>query len=302
MSVFSLVRLLLSVLCAALSSAPVAAQSLVQVPSLVARLIDQTNTLLPADLSALEVRLSAIEKQRGTQVVVLLVNSTAPEDIAGFSNRVANRWKIGRKDVGDGLLVVVAKGDRKVRIEVSKALEGAVPDLMAARIIDEAITPRFKRNDFAGGLSAALDSIDALVAGESLPAPAAENRTGARNDSVRGGSDLLVFVFFGVLMFGSVVRRIFGGRLGAVVAGVGAGAVVFLTTSSVLFALLACVGASLFVLLASATAQGIGSSGGGIGHRSSGWGGGIGGASRGGGGFSSGGGGNFGGGGASGGW
>src|SRR5690606_17847678 len=103
--------------------------------------------------SALEARLAALEREAGAQLVVLMVPSTAPEDIAAYAHRVADTWKVGRREVGDGLLIVVAKNDRRVRIEVAKTLEGAIPDLMAFRVIDERITPAFRAGDFAGGLS-----------------------------------------------------------------------------------------------------------------------------------------------------
>lgn len=103
--------------------------------------------------------------------MLLLVNSTAPEDIAAYAQRVADSWKIGRRDVGDGVLLVVSKGDRRVRIEVAKALEGAIPDLAARQIIDQSIRPAFRANDYAGGLEAALDQLIARIRGEALPAP-----------------------------------------------------------------------------------------------------------------------------------
>src|SRR5688572_9930380 len=112
------------------------------VPKLTGAVIDQTGTLTASDTAALEAQLQSLERTRGTQVVVLMVATTAPEDIASFAYRVGNAWKIGCRDVGDGVLVIVAKNDRKMRIEVAKALEGAIPDIAAARIIDEAMKPR----------------------------------------------------------------------------------------------------------------------------------------------------------------
>jgi len=127
------------------------AQDLQPVPPLSARVIDQTATLAAPDRAALDAKLAAFEAEAGPQIVVLLVARTAPEDIAAYANRVGNDWKIGRRDVGDGVLLIVAKDDRKVRIEVAKTLEGAIPDLAAKQIIDDAITPAFRRGDFAGG-------------------------------------------------------------------------------------------------------------------------------------------------------
>ena len=292
-------RALLALLCLVFFAGPVAAQALVPVPQLSAHLMDQTGSLEPAQRASLEAQLAQLEQQRGTQLVVLLVNTTAPEDIASFTNRVANAWKIGRREVGDGVLLVVAKNDRKVRIEVSKTLEGAIPDLSAARIIDESITPRFQAGDFAGGLGAAIGSLDTLIAGEKLPAPTA---TQGSNDDF-DGIQVFALVFFGLLMFGSQVRRVFGRRLGSVFSGAGVGIVVWLLTASVLMAAATGIGALFFVLLAAnSVGRGsgrAGSLGGYGGTMGGGWGGG---STSGGGGFSSGGGGNFGGGGASGGW
>jgi uncharacterized membrane protein YgcG len=134
---------------------------------------DTTNTLFDGERQQLEDKLAALEKRKGSQVVVLMVTTTKPEDIASYANRVANTWKIGRKGVGDGVLVVVAKGDRKLRIEVAKALEGAIPDLAAKQIIDEALAPRLKAGDYAGGLSATIDQITQRIDPEALPVPSA---------------------------------------------------------------------------------------------------------------------------------
>ena len=147
------------------------AQAPQPVPPLTARLIDQTGTLSPDEARAIEDRLRSIEQKSGSQVVVLMVATTAPEDIAAYAWRVASDWKIGRRDVGDGLLMVIAKNDRRMRLEVARALEGAIPDLAAARIIDQQMTPRFRQGDYAGGIAAALDQVAARIAGEQLPAP-----------------------------------------------------------------------------------------------------------------------------------
>ena len=132
------------------------AQPILPVPKLTARVIDQTGTLTPAQVDALTAKLAAIETQRGSQVVLLMVPTTAPEDIASFGFRVADEWKVGRRDVGDGLVIIVSKNDRRVNIEVARTLEGAVPDVLAGRIISEQIKPAFKAGDYAGGLNAAI--------------------------------------------------------------------------------------------------------------------------------------------------
>lgn len=291
----------------------VQAQPVLPVPALSARVIDQTATLSAADLQALEGRLQALEAKSGSQVVVLLVPTTAPEDIAAYAFRVASSWKIGRRDIGDGLLLVVAKNDRRMRIEVARKLEGAIPDLVAARIIDQAMAPRFREGDYAGGIGAALDQIGARIAGEALPAPAQQG-AGAGDQGFDLGQ-LAIFLFFGVMVAGPVVRRLFGNRFGSVVMGGGTGALAYLLTASALLAGGAGIAALLLTLLSNSRGGGgrggrggggpfIGGGGlGGLGGLGGGFGGGrSGGFGGGGGGFSSGGGGSFGGGGASGGW
>ncbi|MFZ2297051.1 MAG: TPM domain-containing protein, partial [Aquabacterium sp.] len=143
------------------------------VPALSARVIDQTGALTPEQVRALTDKLQALETQRGSQVVILMVPTTQPEDIAAYAQRVGDTWKIGRREVGDGLLVIVALQDRRMRIEVAKTLEGAIPDLMASRIIERTLKPAFQAGAYADGLSTAIDQIDKLIAGEGLPEPEA---------------------------------------------------------------------------------------------------------------------------------
>ncbi|MDO8278865.1 MAG: TPM domain-containing protein [Burkholderiaceae bacterium] len=272
------------------------AQDLQPIPALTAHVLDATGTLDAAQKAALEARLAALEKSKGSQVVVLMVPSTAPEDIASYANRVANAWKIGRKGVGDGLLLVVAKNDRKLRIEVAKTLEGAIPDLAAKRIIDEAITPAFRAGDYSAGLEAGVERIVGLINGEPLPPPPADS------GKSRGGEgfqwmDLAIFLFFAVPVFGSIATRLMGRKVGSLLSGGVAGLVALFFTSSLVIAGIAGVVAVLFLLLSGF--KGIPMTGG-----TGGWGAGRGswGGGGGGGGFSSGGGGDFGGGGASGDW
>ena len=284
------------------------AQPVQPVPALAARVIDQTGTLDASQRAALEAKLAALEKAKGSQVVVLMVPTTAPEDIASYANRVGNAWKIGRKDVGDGVLLLVAKNDRKMRIEVAKTLEGAIPDVLAARIIDETMKPRFRSNDFAGGIDAAVGQITSLIEGESLPAPAWESAESPQGDGERDWEHLAIFLFVGVLIGGTVVRSIFGNKLGPLVMGGGAGALAYVVTASIGIAVVAGIAALILTLMGAAGGalmpQGRGGRGGGGGWSSGGGGGGWSGgsSSSGGGGFSSGGGGDFGGGGASGDW
>ena len=285
------------------------AQDVLPVPPLSARVIDQTGTLSAAQRSALDGKLAAFEAQAGPQIVLLLVPATAPEDIASFAQRVADSWKIGRRDVGDGVLVVVAKDERRVRIEVAKALEGAIPDLAARQIIDRAIRPAFKANDYAGGLNAAIDQLQARIKGEGLPAPAEP----AARDGARQGlqlDELAMFFFIGVPVVGAMLSAVFDRKLGSMLTAGAAGGIGWWLTASLLMA----AGAGLVALLLvgifgiGAASRRIGSSRGGLPHIG-GWGGGFGGGGGGfggggggGGGFSSGGGGDFGGGGASGDW
>jgi len=282
----------------ALLAAATPAQELAAVPPLSARVIDQTATLQPAQRQAMEQHLANVERELGTQIVVLIVPTTLPEDIAAYAQRVGDQWKIGRRDVGDGLLIVVAKNDRRVRIEVAKALEGAVPDLAARQIIAETITPAFRRDDYAGGLNAAIDRIAARVKPEGLPAP-----------DVRGGrpngfgefdwGSLAMFFFVGVPVVGAVLTRIFGRKLGSLITGGAAGALAWAIGAGLLIA-----GAAAVVALLMVGVFGVGGGSRGFGRGGPViWGGGGGGWGGGdGGGFSSGGGGDFGGGGASGDW
>ena len=293
-----------------------AAQPLQPVPALSGRVVDTTGTLDALQQGALDQSLATLEKERGAQVVVLLVPTTAPEDIASFANRVANEWKIGRREIGDGVLLLVAKNDRKLRIEVAKTLEGAIPDLAAKRIIDEAITPRLRQGDFAGGLQAGVAQIDALIRGEGLPLPQASQRPGAgQNDLLANNLPvLLVAMLFVVPIAAGVLRGLLGRKLGAAATGVGVGAFVWVILQlGVILALAGAVIAFVIALLSGNVGPGLrpttrrgrgaATTGGWIGGAGAGgWGGGGGFGGGGGGGFGSGGGGNFGGGGASGDW
>ena len=266
------------------------------VPALSARVVDTVNLLDASARARIEDQLAALEREKGAQVAFLIVATTAPEDIAAYANRVGNAWKIGRRSVGDGVLLVIARDDRAVRIEVAKTLEGAIPDLAAKMIIDEALTPAFRRGDYGAGLEAGAQRISALVRGEALPAPARRAADGL------GGhlNDFAVFLFVAVPVAAAVLRGIFGRRLGSLITGVGAGALALVVTSSVLIAVIAALlGGVLSLLGLAPLGRHIGRHGG-WGGTSGGWG--RGGGSWGGGGFRSGGGGDFGGGGASGRW
>ena len=295
----------------ALCVGAVRAQDVLPVPPLSGQVIDQASALSELQRSALAAKLAALEQNTGSQLVVLIVATTQPEDIASYAQRVADQWKIGRRDVGDGLLIVVAKDDRKVRIEVAKTLEGAIPDLAAKRVISERITPAFKAGDYAGGLNAAVDRLSALIRGEALPAPTGRNAPGADAPGAQW-QELAMFFFIGVPVLGALLTALFGRKLGSLITGGAAGGIGWwLTTSALLAGAAGVIALVLVGVLGIGSARRAGSAGrSGLGAGPIIWGGGGGGfggfggggGSSGGGGFSSGGGGNFGGGGASGSW
>ncbi|WP_050985765.1 TPM domain-containing protein, partial [Rubrivivax gelatinosus] len=216
------------------------------VPALTARVIDQTSTLQPAERDALEARLAAFEAEAGPQIVVLIVPATAPEDIAAYAWRVADQWKIGRREVGDGVLVVVSMGDRRVRIEVARALEGAIPDLAARQIIDRAIRPAFREGRYADGLSAGVDQLIARIRGEHLPAPEAGAARGEEGTQIE---DWGLLLFFGVPLMATVLSRALGRKLGVPLTAGIAGGVAWWVTASVLVALGVGVAALVFALI-----------------------------------------------------
>ncbi len=306
-----LTRLLLGMMAwVILTLSPAWAQALVPVPPLTARVMDQTGTLAPGDVAALEQQLKSFEQQRGTQIVVLVLLSTAPEDIADFTQRLGDAWKIGRREVGDGVLLVVALNDRRLRIAPAKSLEGAVPDLAAQRIIEQVITPAFRQGDVAGGLRAGLSHLQARIEGEALPLP----KAGAQGGKPTGADEvdwlnLAVLLLVALPAVTGVLRRVLGQRVGALGAGGVVGVVVWSMTGLLwlggIAAMLGLMSALFMQALPNAAVRR--SQGRGRGGDSSGWGGGGRGSSgswggSGGGGFSSGGGGDFGGGGASGRW
>lgn len=262
-----------------------AAADEVAVPALSARVTDLTGTLSAEQKSTLETRLQALETQKGTQIAVLLVPTTQPETIEQYSIRVTDQWRLGRKKVDDGVLLLIAKDDRKLRIEVGYGLEGALPDVISKRIIAEDITPHFRQGDFYGGIVAGITRIDAIIQGEALPAPQQKSQD---NTSME---NYLPFLIFAALISGAILRRILGTFPGALVNGGLVGIATMLFGGGIIFAIIFGIIAFFFALIKGSGGSGFG--GGGFG----GGGGGLGG----GGGFS-GGGGGFGGGGASGDW
>lgn len=265
----------------------------VAVPPLTGRVVDQTGTLTSEQIATLDGTLQAFEQRKGSQIAVLIVPTTEPETIEQFSIRVAEAWKIGRKKIDDGAVLVIAKDDRRLRIEVGYGLEGALTDVTSKRIIDEIITPKFRQGDFAGGISAGVDRIIGVIDGEPLPEPKRRQQSTNIFDNLESIGPV---AFFAVLVFGGIFRSIFGRLLGAAVTGGLVGLVIWFLAGTL--AVAAIIGAIAFVF--TLIGDSVVSSGGGRGGWSGGSGGGWSGGSSGGG--FSGGGGSFGGGGASGRW
>jgi len=273
---------LLAATIAFIGSASADAAGVVQVPPMQALVTDLTATLTSDQQAALAARLREFEGRKGSQVAVLVVPTTAPETIEAYSLRVVEQWKVGRRNVDDGVLLLVAKDDRTVRIEVGYGLEGALPDATAKRIISEVIVPRFKDGDFAGGIDAGVDRILRAVDGEPLAPPAAPA------ESLDLGH-LVPILLLGPLVFGAAMRRLLGRLPGAGVVAAGVAALAWFLSGLWVVATLSAVVA--FLITAAGRGAGIGPFG--TGRGSGGFGGG---------GFGGGGGGRFGGGGASGRW
>lgn len=308
-------RLLLALALLVGSLLPVvgAAQDLQPIPPLKARVTDLTGTLNAQQVQALESMLAALEQKKGAQVAVLMVASTRPEAIEQYGIRVAEAWQLGRGKaqaerasgnpnapaVDDGVLLLIAKDDRRLRIEVGYGLEGAIPDSIAKRIIDEAISPHFRRQDYFGGIQSGLQDLQARIEGEDLPQP-------WQRDSAQEGGDWfgLVPVLLFSFVAGTILSGIVGRFLGAGAGGLGAGFLGIGALGSLPFAIGAGILIFFLILLMAPSRSGLRR----VGRHTyrngpivfpGGWGGG--GFGGGGGGFG-GGGGGFGGGGASGGW
>src|SRR5438105_12230423 len=277
----------------------------VAVPPLTGRVVDRTATLGSSDIASLDRTLKDFEARKGSQIAVLIVPTTQPETIEQYSIRVAEAWKIGRKKIDDGAILVVAKDDRKLRIEVGYGLEGVLTDVTAKRIIDEDIAPKFKAGDFAGGITAGVNRMIRVIDGEQLPAPEPPHWQSPGSFSIDPFNPFLIIP---VLLLGGLMRSTMGRLIGSAATGGLVTLVAWYLFGSLLAAVLAGVIASVFVMFSdSITSAAPGRRG-----RGGGWsGGGYGGSYSGGGGSSSrssdsggvrGGGGRFGGGGGAGGW
>ncbi|TMH84051.1 MAG: YgcG family protein [Betaproteobacteria bacterium] len=271
------------------------ARAEVAVPPLKGRVTDLTGTLSAQQLRDLDSRLAAFERGKGSQVAVLMLPTTAPETIEEYSIRVADAWKIGRARVDDGVILVVAKNDRKLRVEVGRGLEGAIPDAVAKRVVSDVIAPHFRSADFYGGIAAGTDAVMKLIEGEGLPAPKSGVIVNGVHRPINFQTIFLLFV--ALVATDAIFRRLFGRVIGAGISGGIVGAIVWLVAGVLAFAVIG--GLIGFVI---ALINGLGGRRGN--WASGGWPGGgwsAGGGFGGGGGFS-GGGGGFSGGGASGSW
>jgi uncharacterized protein len=265
-----------------------AAKGEIAVPP-VARVVDQTGTLTAENRAALERVLEQFEQRNGSQIAVLMVPTTGGEPIEQFALRVGEQWKVGRKKVDDGAILVIAKDDRALRIEVGYGLEGALNDATAKRIVSDVIVPRFREGDFFGGISAGVDRMIRVVDGEPLPAPA---RTAPAVDGDL--FQLLPMLLVAALVIGGVLRALLGRALGSAATGGAVGFLACILAGTLVIGLVAGFIAFVFTLLGGFGARRYG------GGFPGGWGGG--GWSSGRGGSWGGGGGTFGGGGASGRW
>ncbi|WP_292993135.1 YgcG family protein [Nitrosomonas sp.] len=271
----------------------------VAIPLLKSHVTDLTATLSASEATQLEQKLAAFEKAKGSQVAVLIVPTTQPETIEQYALRVAETWKLGRKGIDDGVLLLIAKNDRALRIEVGYGVEGALPDAMAKRIIAEIIVPQFKAGSFLAGIDAGIDAILSLLKGESLPSlPSTQNGPG-NSSGMHFLLDNFIPVLIGLIVLGRMLQALLGRLVGAAITSIGMGFIGWLFFSSVVAAILI-TAVVFFISLFQSTGSGIYRNGrsswsdngfrnGGFGSGSSG------------GGFS-GGGGGFGGGGASGRW
>ncbi len=262
-------------------------QDVQEIPKLWERVTDLTNTLSASEKSRIESELANLEQVKGSQIAVLIVPTTEPEPIEDYSIRVAEAWKIGREGTDDGVILLIAKNDRKLRIEVGYGLEGAVTDAKSRQIIEEYITPAFKQGDFAGGISEGVLAISQLIAGEELP----ESNYSANETSGDGMNGWFIFIFIFALIVSSATKKKLGNGKSK-----GVGSIVAFVGGILLFGLAGGIGLVIFYLIFSSIGGGRGGY----------YGGGFGGGSSSGGGFGgggfSGGGGSFGGGGASGSW
>ncbi len=215
-----------------LLAAQLAVADVLPVPALSGRVVDEIGLLSVPDKATLEDKLAELEARKGSQIVVLLVPTTRPEAIEQFSMRVVEAWQPGRKGVDDGVLLIVARDDREVRIEVGYGLEGAIPDATANRIIDDFILPQFRDGDFAGGIVAGVDRLIGLVDGEALPEPVRSRQP------MSSFGNVLPIVLFVSIVVGAILRRVLGQLPGAAFTGLLVGGLSWLLAGAIGLALL----------------------------------------------------------------
>ena len=278
------------------NAAPAAEGDPVAVPKLSKRVTDLTATLSAADESRIEARLKEFEAKKGAQIAVLIVGTTQPETIFDYSMRVVDAWKLGRKDIDDGVLFLIAKNDRKLQILTGRGTQGVLTDAMSKRIISEIVAPKFRASDFAGGIDDGVAKIIDVLQGEALPPPPEKKQT-----AIKQGSNIESFLVFGLvaaLFVGPLLRSMLGRFMGATATGGVTAAAAWFLAGGLVFPIVA--GIIIFFVVMLMGAMNFGRGGGGGGFTGGGWGGG--GSSSGSSGGFSGGGGGFDGGGASGDW
>lgn len=269
------------------------AQADAAIPALKSHVTDLTATLSVQEVARLEEKLAAFEKKKGSQVALLMVSTTQPETIEQYAIRVAEAWKLGREGIDDGVLLLIAKNDRTLRIEVGYGLEGVLPDAKAKRIIEEIIVPQFKAGNFTGGIDAGIETILRVIAGEPLPPPVKHGA--GPSSSINSLSGSFIPLLIGLIIVGRLLQTLLGRLAGATATSIGAGFIGWLLFSSIITALLVAAFA-FFISLFQHIGPGVYRNSRGNWPGNSHWGGGMGGGGFGGGG------GGFGGGGASGRW
>lgn len=284
----ALLAMVIALFMVAISTAHAADGDFQTVPKLVKRVTDTTATLSAADEARIEARLKEYEARKGAQIAVLVVATTQPETVFDYSTRVMTEWKLGRKNIDDGVLLVVAKNDRKTQILTGIGLSGSLTDAMSKRILSESVAPKFRAGDFAGGIDDGVAKIISVIDGEALPPPPAK-RAGTHAGGASGGyENFFMLAIFAAIVVGPLLRSLLGRFLGAGATGGIAAAVAWFVAGGLLLPALAGVVMFVAVLLMGAMNFANGR-GGGFGGGGGGFGGGGGGFSGGGGGFDGGG-------------
>ena len=245
--IWHILALMLASICmwASAPGAIAAEGDIAAIPKLVKRVTDLTATLSAADEARIEARLKTFEEKKGAQIAVLIVATTQPETIFDYSIRVAEAWKLGRKDIDDGVLFVIAKGDRKLQILTGRGTQGVLTDAMSKRIISEIVAPKFRSSDFAGGIDDGVAKIIDVLQGEALPPPPEKKRTSAKQ-----GSSVETFLILGVvaaLFVGPLLRSLLGRFMGATATAGVTGAAAWFLAGGLLFPIVA--GVILFFIV-----------------------------------------------------